>query len=78
MRALVKKLSYCLALFALVRGSWTSSNEEVLDVDAEFEKRATGNTTLKAPIIATPSEDWYVPFRSLTQSPRTDKTSGKE
>jgi hypothetical protein len=54
----MRALFCSLVLLALVRGSVASSDEEVLE--GEFEKRDTGNTTLKAPIIAVPSEHWYV------------------
>jgi hypothetical protein len=74
MRALAKKFFCSFALLALVRGSGTSFNEEVLEVEAELEKRATGNTTLKAPIIGVPSEDWYglpSPIREARNTPLT-------
>jgi hypothetical protein len=56
MRALAKKLFCSLVLLSLVRGSVANSDAEVLE--EELEKRDTANTTLKAPIIAVPSEHW--------------------
>jgi uncharacterized protein involved in cysteine biosynthesis len=56
MRVLVKKLFCSVVLLARVRGSVASINGDVLA--EELEKRDTGNTTLKAPIIGVPSEDW--------------------
>ncbi|PMD45912.1 acid protease [Hyaloscypha variabilis F] len=56
MRALVKKLLCSLVLPALVRGNEPASIERGLEV--ELVERATENTTLKAPIIAEPSEYW--------------------
>jgi hypothetical protein len=58
MRALAKKLFCSLVVLALVQGSVASSDAEVLE--EELEKKDTGNTTLKAPIIAVPSEHWHV------------------
>jgi hypothetical protein len=61
MRALLK--SFCLiVMLGVVRGSLMETS------DVEVEKRETSNTTLKAPIIAVPSEHWCVlslPFNSL-------------
>ncbi len=56
MRTLPKKVFCSLILLYFVRGSGTSSIEDVLEV--ELEKRDTGNATLKAPIIAVPSQHW--------------------
>jgi len=56
MRTLVKKLLCSLVLTALVRGNESASIERGLEV--ELVERATENTTLKAPIIAQPSEYW--------------------
>jgi len=56
MRTLVKLLLCTLVL--PVWGIGLSSIEKGLEV--ELVGRDTGNTTLKAPIIAEPSENWYV------------------
>ena len=81
MRALVMKLFCSLVLLALVRGSVTSFDEDVLE--EELEKRDTGNVTLKAPIIGVVSEDWWVLLPLPLQYPPSTsiadtKTIGKE
>jgi hypothetical protein len=58
MRTLGKKFFYSLVLLDSVRSGGTSYNEDGLEV--ELEKRDAGNTTLAAPIIAVPSQHWYV------------------
>jgi hypothetical protein len=77
MGALLKKILCSLALLDLARGSETSSAEAALDVGRE--KRDTGNTTLKAPIIAVPSEHWYVPISPFLPKQKigADKHQGR-
>ena len=57
MRTLMKILLCPLILLDLVRGNGLSSIENGMEV--ELVGRDTRNTTLKAPIIAEPSEHWY-------------------